>query len=36
MPWFGADLLDMARGVADFNLPARMGQLLGSVCREQP
>ena len=29
MPWFGADLLDMARGVADFNLPARVGHLFG-------
>jgi hypothetical protein len=29
MPWFGADLLDMAREVADFNLPARVGQLFG-------
>ena len=29
MPWLGADMLDMARGVADFNLPARVGQLFG-------
>jgi hypothetical protein len=29
MPFFGLELLDMARGVADFNLPARVGQLLG-------
>ena len=29
MPGFGADLLDMARGVAAFNLPARVGQLFG-------
>jgi hypothetical protein len=27
MPFFGPELLDMARGVADFNLPARVGQL---------
>jgi hypothetical protein len=31
MPFFGLELLDMARGVADFNLPARVGQLFG-VC----
>jgi len=30
MPWIGLDLLDMARGVAAFNLPARVGQLFGS------
>jgi hypothetical protein len=29
MPWFGADLLAMARDVAAFNLPARVGQLFG-------
>jgi hypothetical protein len=29
MPWFGADLLDMAEGVAAFNLPARVGQVFG-------
>jgi hypothetical protein len=29
MPWIGADLLDMARDVAAFNLPARVGQLFG-------
>jgi hypothetical protein len=29
MPWFGADLLDMARDVAAFDLPARVGQLFG-------
>jgi hypothetical protein len=29
MPFFGLELLDMARDVAAFNLPARMGQLLG-------
>jgi hypothetical protein len=29
LPWFGADLLDIASGVADFNLPARVGQLFG-------
>jgi hypothetical protein len=29
MPSFGLELLDMARGVADFNLPARVGQLFG-------
>ena len=29
MPWLGADLLGMARDVADFNLPARVGQLFG-------
>jgi K+-transporting ATPase A subunit len=27
MPWIGLDLLDMARAVADFDLPARIGQL---------
>jgi hypothetical protein len=29
MPLFARDLLDMARGVASFNLPARVGQLFG-------
>jgi hypothetical protein len=29
MPRLGAALLDMARDVADFNLPARVGQLFG-------
>jgi hypothetical protein len=29
MPWFGGDLLGMAHAVADFNLPARGGQLFG-------
>jgi hypothetical protein len=29
MPFFGLELLDMARGVADFNLPARVGQFFG-------
>jgi hypothetical protein len=27
MPWISLDLLDMARAVADFDLPARIGQL---------
>jgi hypothetical protein len=31
MPFFGLELLDMARDVAAFNLPARVGQLFGSV-----
>jgi hypothetical protein len=29
MPFFGLELLDLARGVAAFNLPARVGQLFG-------
>ena len=29
MPFFGLELLDMARDVAAFNLPARMAQLFG-------
>ena len=29
MPFFGLGLLDMARDVATFNLPARLGQLFG-------
>ena len=29
MPSVGLKLLDMDRGVADFNLPARVGQLFG-------
>ncbi len=29
MPFFGMELLDMARDVAAFDLPARAGQLLG-------
>jgi hypothetical protein len=31
MPLFGLELLDMARGVAAFNLPARVGQLFGAI-----
>jgi hypothetical protein len=30
MPFFGLELLDMARDVAAFNLPARVGQLFGA------
>jgi hypothetical protein len=30
MPFFGLELLDMAHGVAEFNLPARVGQLFGA------
>ena len=29
MPFFGLELLDMARDVAAFNLPARVGHLFG-------
>jgi hypothetical protein len=29
MPWIGLDLLDMAREVAAFNLPARVAELCG-------
>jgi hypothetical protein len=29
MPFFGLELLDMARDLAAFNLPARFGQFLG-------
>jgi hypothetical protein len=29
MPFFGLELLDIARDVAAFNLPARVGQLFG-------
>ena len=29
MPFFGLELLNMARCAADFNLPARVGQLFG-------
>jgi hypothetical protein len=29
MPLFGLELLDMARGMAAFNLPARVGQFFG-------
>jgi hypothetical protein len=29
MPWLGLGLLDMARDVAAFNLPERVGQLFG-------
>jgi hypothetical protein len=35
MPFFGLELLDLARGVAGFNLPARVGQLFG-VSRRSP
>lgn len=31
MPLFGLELLDMAHDVAAFNLPSRVGQLLGSI-----
>jgi hypothetical protein len=31
MPFFGLELLDMARGVAAFDLPARVGQLFGII-----
>jgi hypothetical protein len=31
MPFFGLELLDMARDVAAFNLPARLGQLFESL-----
>jgi len=36
MPFFGLELLDMARDVAAFNLPARVGQLLGPACSRRP
>jgi hypothetical protein len=29
MPFLGLELLDTARGVADVNLPARVGRLFG-------
>jgi hypothetical protein len=29
MPFFGLELLDLARELAAFNLPARVGQLFG-------
>ena len=29
LPFFGVEVLDMARDVAAFNLPARVGQLFG-------
>jgi hypothetical protein len=32
MPFFGLELLDMARDVAAFDLPARVGQLFGTIC----
>jgi hypothetical protein len=28
MPWIGLDLLEMARAVADFDLPGRVAQLV--------
>jgi hypothetical protein len=31
IPFFGLELLDMARDVAAFNLPARVGQLFGNI-----
>jgi hypothetical protein len=30
MPWLGLGLLDMARSIAAFNLPARIGELFGA------
>jgi hypothetical protein len=30
MPWLGFGLLDMARSIAEFNLPARIGELFGA------
>jgi hypothetical protein len=31
MPWLGLGLLDLARDVAAFNLPLRIGQLLAGI-----
>jgi hypothetical protein len=31
MPFFGLELLDMARDITAFNLPARVGQLFGAI-----
>jgi hypothetical protein len=31
MPWFGADLLDLARGVAALNLPMQMSQVFARL-----
>jgi len=31
MPFFGLELLDMARDVAAFNLPARVAQFFGVI-----
>jgi hypothetical protein len=31
MPWLGFGLLDMARGVAAFNLPLRIGRLFADT-----
>jgi hypothetical protein len=31
MPWLGLGLLDMARDVAAFNLPLRIGQLFAGI-----
>ena len=31
MPWLGFGLLDMARDVAAFNLPTRVGHLFGVI-----
>jgi len=31
MPWVGLDLLDMARAVAAFDLPAQIGQLFARI-----
>ena len=31
MPWLGLGLLDTARAVADFNLPARLGQFVAGT-----
>ena len=36
MPFFGLELLDMARDVAAFNLPARVGTSSGSACSGLP
>lgn len=36
LPFFGLELLDMARDVAAFNLPVRVGPLFGSACSEHP
>jgi hypothetical protein len=35
MPFFGLELLGMARDLAAFNLPARVGQLFGSASSER-
>ena len=36
MPFFGLEFLDMAQGVTDFNLPARVGRPVAEMDADAP